>query len=72
MILGILFAVTVISSPVHASLPNVEHEYPLMHYTKLISEENFTAGRPLVIMLPLAEEDSINKEVIYLIDELHT
>jgi len=42
-----------------------------MHYTKLISEEHFTAGCPLVIMLPLAEEDSISKEIGYLIQELH-
>jgi hypothetical protein len=54
------------------ALQITEHEFPLMHYTKLISEEHFTAGRPLVIVLPLAEEDSTSKEVGYLIDELHT
>ena len=70
MILGNLFAVNVISSPVHASLPTVEHEYPLMQFTKHISEEHFNAGRPLLIMLPLAEEDSTKKEVGYLTDEL--
>jgi hypothetical protein len=43
-----------------------------MHCTKLISEENFTAGSPLVIVLPLAKEDSTNMEVGYLIEELHT
>jgi hypothetical protein len=44
MILEILFVVIVISCPVHGSLPITDHEYPLMHYTKLISEEYFTAG----------------------------
>ena len=72
MILEILVAVTVISCIVHGALPTIEHEYPLMHYTKLISEEHFTAGRPLVIVLPLAEEDSTNKEVGCLIEELHS
>jgi hypothetical protein len=43
-----------------------------MHYTKLISEEHFTVGRPLVIVLPFAEEDTTNKEVGYLIQEMHT
>jgi hypothetical protein len=43
-----------------------------MHYTKLISEEHFTAGRPLVIVLPLAEEGTTNEKVGYLIEELHT
>jgi hypothetical protein len=43
-----------------------------MHYTKHISEENFTAGRPLVIVLPLAEESRTNDEVGYLLEELHT
>jgi hypothetical protein len=43
-----------------------------MHFNQLISEENFTTGRALVIVLPLAEEDSTNKEVGYLIEELHT
>jgi len=43
-----------------------------MHFTQLISKEHFTTGRPLVIVLPLAEEDSTNKEVGYLIEELHT
>jgi hypothetical protein len=43
-----------------------------MHYTKLISEEHFTAGRPLVIVLPLTEEGTTNEETGYLIEELHT
>jgi hypothetical protein len=42
-----------------------------MQYTKLITEELFTAGRPLVIVLPLAKEDSINEEAGYLMYELH-
>jgi hypothetical protein len=42
-----------------------------MHYIKLISEEHFTAGRSLVILLPLTEEGTNNKEVGYLIEELH-
>jgi hypothetical protein len=49
-----------------------------MYYTKLISEENFTAGSPLVRVLPilplgiaLSLVDSKNKEVGYLIEELH-
>jgi hypothetical protein len=42
-----------------------------MHYTKLISEEHFTPGRPLVIFLPLAEEGTTNEEVGYLIEELN-
>jgi hypothetical protein len=72
MIVLIFIVVTVISCPVHGSLQITDLEYPLMHYTKLISEEHFTAGRPLMIMLPLAEEVSTNKEVGYLIEELHT
>jgi hypothetical protein len=43
-----------------------------MHYTKILSEEYFTPGRPLVIVLPLADEDSTNEEVRYLLEELHT
>jgi len=72
MILGILVAVTLVSSKIHGSLPSAEHEFPLMYYTKLISEEHFTAGRPLVITLPLAEESTNNEEVGYLIQGLHT
>jgi len=73
VIILIFTVVALISPPVHGSLSTAEHESPLIHYTKLISEEHFTAGRPLLLMLPLAEEDSINKEVGYLIEELlHT
>jgi hypothetical protein len=69
---SIFIVVAVISPTVHGTMPNTEQEYLLMHCTKLISEEHFTAGRPLVIVLPLAEEDSTNKEVGYLIEEMHT
>jgi len=72
MIVLIFTVVALISPPVYGSLSIAEHEYPLIHYTKLISEEQLTSGRPLVIVLPLAEEDSTNKEVGYLIEELHT
>ena len=72
MILGIWVAVTVISCPVHCSLPTADRKFPLMHYTKLISEEHFTAGRPLVTVLPLEDEHCTNKGVGYLIEELHT
>jgi hypothetical protein len=64
--------VTVVSCTVHASLQITPDDYPLMHYTSLISEENFIPGRPLVIMLPLATEGSTSNEVKYLIQELHT
>ena len=67
----IFIVVTVTSPTVQAFPPNIDHEYPLMQYTKLISKEHFTAGGPLVVVLPLAEEDSTNKEVGYLIEELH-
>jgi hypothetical protein len=43
-----------------------------MHYTKIINEGNFAAGRPILILLPLVEEDLPNQEVGYLIEELHT
>jgi hypothetical protein len=72
MFVLIFIVVTVISCPVHGSLQITNHEYPLTHYTKLISEEYFTPGRPLMIMLPLEEEESTDKEVGYLIEELHS
>ena len=72
MIIHIFIIVTAISPTVYGSLPAAEHAYPLIHYTKHISQEHFHAGRPLVILMPLAEEDSTNKEVGYLIEELHT
>ena len=75
----IFTVVAVISPTVYGSLTITDDEYPLMHFTKLISEEHFTPGRPLVIMLPitplgaaLPPADSSNKEAGYLIEELHT
>jgi hypothetical protein len=53
-------------------LQNTDHEHNLTYYTELIRKEQFTAGRPVVILLPLAEEHSTNKEVGYLIEKLHT
>jgi hypothetical protein len=44
----------------------------MTHFTKLIREEYIPPGRPLVIMLSLAEEDLTKKEVGYLIDALRT
>jgi len=71
MIILIFPFFALISLAVHGSLITTDHQYHLMHYTKLISEEHFTAGRPLVLMLPLAEEESTKNEVGYLIKELH-
>ena len=72
-IIGFIFTfIVIISLRVHGYLQITEHEYTLMHYTKLISEQHSTDGRPLVIVLPLSEEDSTNKEVGYLIEDLHT
>jgi hypothetical protein len=74
----ILTVIAVISPTVHGSLIITDHDYPLMHYTKLISEEHFTAGRPLVIVLPIVPKgvalplvDSSKKEVGCLVEELH-
>jgi hypothetical protein len=62
MILLTFTVVSGISGTVYGSpLQITAKEYTLMEYTKLISEEHFTAGRPLVIVLPLAEEDSTNE-----------
>ena len=71
MVLLFIF-VNVMSWPVHASLQITPHDYTLMHYTVLIGEETFTPGRPVVIVLPLAEEVSTSNEVGYLIQELQT
>jgi len=72
MIFCIFIAVTAIPFTVHGSLQITDIEYPLMHYTKIISKEHFTAGRPLVILLATAKEDSTNKKVGYLIEKLHS
>jgi hypothetical protein len=65
-----IFIFAVISCTVHASLQMSSH-YPLMHHTRLISEEHFDEGPPLVIVLSLAEEDSTKEEMSYLVEELH-
>jgi len=59
------------SCSVHASLQITTHDYPLMNYTSLISEENFTPGRTLVIMMPLAGECSTSNDVRYLIQDIY-
>jgi hypothetical protein len=72
----LIFTVTAVISPtVQGTLAITDHDFPVMHYTKLISEEHFTAGRPLVIVLPIFPKlcalslvDSSNKEVGYLLD----
>jgi hypothetical protein len=33
---------------------NKDYEYPQIYHTRVISEGHYTAGRPLVIVLPLA------------------
>jgi hypothetical protein len=71
MIFLILIDVALISCTLHSSQQVTDHEYPLMHYTHNISEEHFTAERPLVIVLLLAEEYSSNKEVEHLIEALN-
>jgi hypothetical protein len=71
MIFPIIVFVTVISPTAYGSLIISDPEYPPMHYTILISQEHFTAGRPLVIVLPLAKEDSTKKKLGYSIEELH-
>jgi hypothetical protein len=72
MIVSIYTFLILISSTANASLQITNHEYPLMHFTKLIGEEIFNCGLPLEVVLPLAGEVSTNKEVEYLIEELHT
>ena len=64
MILLFFTVLTVISPTALGSLTITDRDYPLMYYTKLISEEYFTAGRPPRV-------DSSKKEVGYLIEELH-
>ena len=71
----ILTDISAVSLTILGSLTITDHDYPLMYYTKLISEEYFTAGRLLVILLPicplgvaLSLVHSSNKELGYLID----
>jgi hypothetical protein len=71
MIFLIISFVVVMFCPVHGSLQITYHEYPLMHYTKPISQEHFNDGRSTAIVLPLAEDASTNRGVRYLIEELH-
>jgi len=59
------------SCSVHASLRITTHDYPLMNYTSLISEENFKPRQTLVIMLPVAGEGSSSNEVRYLIQDIY-
>jgi len=66
----LIFILAVMSCKVHASL-QVTSQYSLMQYTRIISEEHFSAGRPLVIVLPIAVKESTNEEVGYFIKALH-
>ena len=59
-----------ISSTGKGSSQFTNQDYPLMHFTKLIGEEIFTPGLPLVVMLPIGGKHTNNKEVGYLIEEL--
>jgi hypothetical protein len=73
MIVPIFTFLVLISSTAKGSLQITNHEYSLMQFTKLLSEETFTSGLPLVVVLPLMwVEYSNSKEVGYLIEELHT
>jgi hypothetical protein len=67
MVVQIFMVVAIISFSVHGSLRITPREYPLMEYTKLISEEYFDVGRSLVIMI-----DSTNNHVSFLIEKLQT
>jgi hypothetical protein len=71
MLILVLAVITILPSTIRGTLQITDHEYPLMHYTKLKSEEHFTAGRTIVLVLPIVEEDSTNEEVGYLIKELN-
>jgi len=66
----LIFILAVMSYKVHASL-QVTSQYSLMQYTRIISEEHFSPGRPLVIVLPIAVKESTSEEVGYLIKALH-
>ena len=66
-----IFILTVMSCTVHASRRNISH-YSLMQNTIIISEEYFSVGPPLGIVLPLAAKDYPCEEVEYLLEELHT
>jgi len=66
----LIFIVAVMVGTVHGPL-QITCYYSLMQYIRIMSEENFRAGHPLVIVLPLAVKDSTSEEVGYLIQELH-
>ena len=70
-IIVLFIFVTGMLCSVHASLQITTHDYPLMNYKSLISEENFKPGRTLVIMLPVAGEGSSSNEVSYLIQDIY-
>ena len=73
VIVPIFTFLVLISSTAKGSLQITNHEYPLINFTKLLSEENFTPGLPLVVVLPFVwVEQSNSEEVGYLIEELHT
>jgi hypothetical protein len=73
MIVTISTFLILISSTATGSLQITNLEYPLMDFTKHISEEIFTPGLPLAVVLPLAwAEDTTNKELGYLIEGLHS
>jgi hypothetical protein len=61
LITFVCIAVAALSCTVYGSLQITAKEHTLMQYTKLRSEEHFTAGLPLVIVLPRAEEVSDNE-----------
>ena len=71
MILKIFTFIILISSTAKGSFQNTNHEYSLMHFTKLISQEVFTPGLLLGLVLPQDIEDSPNKKVGYLIEEMN-
>jgi hypothetical protein len=73
MIVQVFAFLVLISPTAKYSLQITNHEYPLTDFTKLISEEIFSPGFPLVEVLPIARgENSTNNAVGYLIEELHT
>ena len=59
MIVPIFTFLVVISSRVHRSLQITDDEYPLMHFTIFINEENFTPELPLVAVLPQRQKTKL-------------
>jgi hypothetical protein len=66
----LIFVVAIMLVTVHGHLQIISH-YSLMQYTRIVSEEHFSVGRPLVIVTPFAVKESPTEEVGYLIEELH-